>query len=419
MTESNTGEDRRDVVLITIDCWRTDAVSEMPRLRDSADEKGFNRARAVSHSAATDGAIPPLLASRHSVQAYGRDGQVRKDVRALPGVLREFEYSTAGIIGSNPFIAKWVRYFDHFWNDGMRVSMDYDSPRYSTADRVSRFLRLKQRVNATELTARARRWYQSTQSPRFLWMHLMDVHGPYFTGLRGAGQVGLFKTYKTLFDYHVKNRSTEKIRNRLHALYRQCVRQLDERITAVLDMVDSDAIVVLTGDHGEEFDHGMHGHARLYDECVTTPLFTKNIARPISHYDVRHIDLAPTILAELGIDKPPSWEGTPVNGTVRESLLSNHAPQLERSYVGLRTDQYKLIKSYHDQHWTEKNQELYCLDTDPKEQTTVQNTGVTRELETAIDSFLERNDMGLHVLQERSTGIDEEVEERLTELGYA
>ncbi|MFB6151443.1 MAG: sulfatase-like hydrolase/transferase [Haloarculaceae archaeon] len=414
---SRTSE-RRDVVLVTIDAWRRDAVADMSSLRGIAAAGDYEQSVAVSHSASTNGAFPPLLAGRHFMQAYDGDGRVAPDVTPLPEVLGERGYATAGIVASNPFLAKWAEYFDHFWNDGMTTDVDYSGPRYTLFDRASRFARLKQRVNATAVADRARRWYRSRDGPRFLWVHLMDVHAPYFTGIRGAREHGLLDTYATLFDYHVRGNDTPANRERLRALYDKCVEQLDERLADVFAFVDADAVVVVTGDHGEEFEHGFHGHAQLYDECVTTPFFARNLRHPVGECPVRHLDIGPSVLAELGVDPPPDWEGEPVDGTTRRALLSNHAPVLDRTYVGVRTEQYKFVKSYHDKQWTVEDRELYDHREDPGERTRVDDPAVASELEAAVDAFLDRDDADVGVIRERETGLDDGVENRLKELGY-
>lgn len=415
---SERSDERRDVVLITVDAWRRDVLHRMRSLRDIARSDGYDRSEAVSHSAATHGAFPPLLASQHLVQAYGGDGAVDPSVTTLPDVLREQGYATGAIVASNPFIAKWADRFDHFWNDGMGTDVDYSGARYSTFDRAQRFLRLKQRVDATEVAERARTWYRQQDGPRFLWMHLMDLHGPYFPGLRGGREVGLYETYSTLFDYHVRDRLSPDVLSGLRDLYEQCVVRLDERLSAVFEFLDDDAVVVVTGDHGEEFDHGFHGHAQLYDECVVTPFFAKNLRRPVGDGPVRHVDLAPTILDALGVEAPADWEGTPVDGTARQSIMCNHAPLLDRTFVGVRTDRYKFIKSFDDERWTVERRELYDLRADPGERTPIVDPEVADRLESAVDAFLDREDVDLGVIRETSTGIDDDVEERLEELGY-
>ena len=410
--------DRPDVVLVTVDAWRYDAPDLMGEFRDLAAREGYDRSEAITGSAATHGAFPPLLASQHLVSAYGPDGGVRDGVTTLPEVLAEHGYATGGFVASNPFLAKWVPYFDRFWNDGMTDSVEYSGARYSTFDRAQRFLRLRQRVTAREVADRAQRWYRTRESPRFLWLHLMDVHGPYFPGLRGARKVGLAETYRTLFDYHVRGDSSPEVLASLRTLYEQCVARLDARLASVLDVFGPETVVVVTGDHGEEFDHGFHGHAQLYDECVRTPFFARNLEGPIADSTVRHLDLAPSVLETLGIAAPSDWEGRPVDGSPRTAVMCNHAPLLDRTFVGVRTDRYKFVKSFDDERWTVENRELYDLRTDPGERHPVDAPAVASDLEATVDAFLDRGDVDLGVIRETNTGIDGDVEDRLEELGY-
>ena len=409
---------RPDVVLVTIDAWRADAVERMPTLRRLASENGYDSSRAVSGSAATHGAFPPILASDHIVRTYDTEGGLRPGASPLPEALADHGYRTGAVVGSNPFLARWSRCFDYFWNDGMREDVEFGGPNYSTVDRVQRFLRLQKRVTATAVAERASEWYRGQDPPRFLWMHLMDAHGPYFPGLRGARRTGVYRTYRTLFDYHVRDRESPETLAHLRELYHRCLKRLDDRLAAVLDFVDSDAVVVLTGDHGEEFDHGFHGHAQLYDECVTTPLLTANLPHPMAECDVRHLDIGPTILDAVGLPSPTTWAGTPVDGTTRHALLFNHSPDHERTYVGVRTGRHKFIKSFDHERWTVEERALYDLAADPGERTPVKNPDVARELEHAVDSFLAQEDVELETIRQTTTGIDADVERRLEELGY-
>jgi lipoteichoic acid synthase len=76
-----------------------------------------------------------------------------------------------------------------------------------------------------------------------------------------------------------------------------------------------DTLVVVTGDHGEQF--GQHGHAghgfSLYEEEVRIPLIIAN-PRMFPHGEkieriARQIDIAPTIVETLGFDPPKEWQG--------------------------------------------------------------------------------------------------------------
>ena len=75
-----------------------------------------------------------------------------------------------------------------------------------------------------------------------------------------------------------------------------------------------DALVVVVGDHGEEFwDHGgfEHGHTH-HREMMRVPLIVKRPGGPrgeVSRQRVRQIDIAPTVLDFAGLPMPADLPG--------------------------------------------------------------------------------------------------------------
>lgn len=74
------------------------------------------------------------------------------------------------------------------------------------------------------------------------------------------------------------------------------------------------AIVVVTADHGEEFgEHGGFQHGRaLYEESVRVPLIMTGPGLPAGRVvrdEVSLVDVAPTVLALLGLPPEPRFEG--------------------------------------------------------------------------------------------------------------
>ncbi len=106
-------------------------------------------------------------------------------------------------------------------------------------------------------------------------------------------------------------RDVELIRNR----YLNSVHHLDGqlgRVFAYLDvngLLDS-TIVVVTGDHGEEFmEKGRWGHGSGFSEEQTrVPLVLRIPGRPPAQIDrmTSHLDIAPTLLSLLGVVNPSS-----------------------------------------------------------------------------------------------------------------
>ena len=157
----------------------------------------------------------------------------------------------------------------------------------------------------------------SADQPAFFYVHLMS---PHFLGV-------LFP------ESHVFTRPGDhvdlgpepyKIRDKLNNpdRYDDKVLQADGIIRAIFDALRAkgyleDAIVVITGDHGEglgerHWSHGWH----LYDEDIRIPLLLYD--EPAATYPdlsfATQVDIAPTILDRLGLPIPASWNG--------QSLLS-------------------------------------------------------------------------------------------------
>ena len=95
------------------------------------------------------------------------------------------------------------------------------------------------------------------------------------------------------------------------------MRQADGIIRQIFDALRAkryldDAVVVVTGDHGEglgerHWAHGWH----LYNEDIRIPMLLYDA--PAATYPdlsfAAQVDIAPTILDRLGLPIPASWEG--------------------------------------------------------------------------------------------------------------
>ena len=164
---------------------------------------------------------------------------------------------------------------------------------------------------------------------------------------------------------------------RAEALYNGEVAYTDAEVGRLLDGLsqrglDENSIVVITGDHGEEFlDHGgfEHGHT-LYDELTHVPLLIRvpgKESKGVSQI-VRHVDLAPTLceLADLG--PLESFVGRSLVGLM-DGTDDQPRPVLAQGNMwgpdltSYRSAGWKLIRAGDGQ------QELYNLSLDPREQT--------------------------------------------------
>jgi arylsulfatase A-like enzyme/Tfp pilus assembly protein PilF len=189
----------------------------------------------------------------------------------------------------------------------------------------------------------------------FLWVHFYDAHYPY-----------------------VSPRNTDR---ESAAAYEDEVSFVDTQIGRLLDSLaqlglDRRTLIVLVADHGEGLgEHGerLHGDF-LYDSTLHTPLIMRGppaipLGRKVAA-QVRTIDVAPTILALLGL---PVWDQA--QGVSLTPLLSGQAEDLHlaaysESLEGEAAFRLSVLRSLSVGGWKyvlAPRPELYDLGADPGE----------------------------------------------------
>jgi len=144
--------------------------------------------------------------------------------------------------------------------------------------------------------------------PFFAFEFFESPHAPYHF----PEETIIRKDYLQDFNYATAklDRDMPLIKNR----YLNSCRHLDQQVARLLDylrdnnLLDS-TIVVLTGDHGEEFmEKGHWGHGgQFVDEQIRPPLVLWIPGRaPAQHtFLSSHLDIAPTMMTLLGVKNPP------------------------------------------------------------------------------------------------------------------
>ena len=156
--------------------------------------------------------------------------------------------------------------------------------------------------------------------PLFFQFHLMSSHG---LGLRHESSRS-FLPYINYYSWPAKADgrrapSDEEIPSAIN-YYDNGVVQFDEVSHKILNILEAkgylkDALVVFTGDHGEMLgEKGAFGHQRrVDDEVLHIPFILQRRGYEGSNIGAwplaSQIDVAPTILAELGIRPPKVWRG--------------------------------------------------------------------------------------------------------------
>jgi arylsulfatase A-like enzyme len=352
------------VVLMVVDCLRADRFtpSHMPKffaLTDSA----VRFARARSQSSWTRSAMPSLLSGRypteHGLYRMDPPDRIRSDVTLLAERFRDAGWLTGAFVEQAQLDAAfgYDRGFGRYgWRDGL----------------------------ATRVNERWLRWNALFRTvPRFVLVHYIDVHGPY-------APKGKFKP-KDLPPTQLATRGSkwrETIRAvrsgrvtpsasdwaHLGALYDGEVRQVDARIGSALARLRADGTLdaswfVFTADHGERFgEHGDIEHVGPPDETViAVPLLLRppgGAERRTVLDVVQHVDVAPTLIAALGLPADPALPGRDLGPALRGEPLPP-APSFAEEYAGrrhfasVREGDWKLVR--------EDRSHLYDLATDPLE----------------------------------------------------
>jgi arylsulfatase A-like enzyme len=219
----------------------------------------------------------------------------------MASILRDKGYVTAAFTGSGPISAKFGFYkgFDSYNETTSYLSGD----RCDTGDIEKVFHKSMQWLNGNK------------NRTFFLFLHTYEAHRPYCD--------------QFFVNEEEINRS-DPVKYRT-ALYDGDIRQSDFFVGKVIEKLNElrltdNTIVVVTSDHGEdlgdrnpEVEPLGHGHS-LYDELLLIPLIFYNpIIFPQGErvdYQVRSIDILPTILEYLGHTEEASFQGKSLKGMI-------------------------------------------------------------------------------------------------------
>jgi hypothetical protein len=163
--------------------------------------------------------------------------------------------------------------------------------------------------------------------PEFLQLHLMSTHG---LGLRQES----FVQFEPARNYYRHWPGANDMSGRQAAVnyYDNGVLQFDATVKALLEILQQrgyldDAVVIITGDHGEmlgEHDQYTHAHG-VYHPVLDIPLMMLRYGYTGSEIAPRdfasQVDIAPTVLQELGLPVPAGWSGTGLQNPLLRDFL--------------------------------------------------------------------------------------------------
>ena len=462
----------RSLLLITIDCFRADhagflgyAIPTTPFL-DSLARESFVFKNAIASGVPTYYSLPALLASRYPL-SLGRDVVgIAPGENTIATELQACGFRTAAFAAANPYVSAEFGYdqgfetFSDFLSGtgvnfategrpsgtGFRSSANrllsqachrvplagaaYDEAYFRYCQKISTSAQetledLRKFPAADGVVDRAIAWLeQDSTRPFFLWLHLMDPHGPYYPraqaleamrqGGCSAAEARYANSYWARGDLGAER--LRKQRERITELYDAGIWWADQQIRRLAERLSElkyweQCAVAVTADHGEEFlDHGgrFHTPLHLYEELVHVPLLLRVPGMSErSHVDAPFglIDLAPTLLDVLDMPPPASFRGrswwrdlkngrSPVRPVFTESVYGCSNP-LDREkrfaprLLSARKGSYKLIVNF-----ASGMDELFDLHADPKELSPVPlaaANGVRKELLEMAKQHIEKS----------------------------
>lgn len=337
----------RDVLLITIDTLRADALGFAGNERvatpvlDRMATRGRVFTNAHAHNVMTLPSHTNILTGRLPYEHGIRDNRgflLPESMPTAATLLRDAGFATAAVVGAFPLDAIY----------GLDRGFDLYDDEYPKGAQDTEF-RLPER-RGDEVVERGLAWWRERRGERrFLWVHLFDPHAPYEPP----------EPWATRFR---------------EDLYLGEVAAVDSFLAPLLEPFlegeEEPALVVFTADHGESLgEHGEMTHGVFaYEATLRVPLvlWGAPVEPGVSTEEVRHIDLLPTLLAATGVAAPPELPGRSLlepppaepEPTYFEALSTN----LNRGWAPLRgvlRDGDKVIVL--------PIPELYDLDEDPAE----------------------------------------------------
>jgi arylsulfatase len=370
--------DRWNVLVVSFDALRADALPLYGYHRNTSPELAAFASSSVVYERAYAAAqaTPTSFASAWSGQYPFRIFKAWRFTpdRSLADVLSAAGYATA-FFGTNAQLVE-ARGFNRGFST---YRILYQAP--SSGAEVGA-------PDDDTLLASAVEWLDGARRGSFFaWIHFLSPHSPYD---RVPGSEAFYDpAYDGPFVDSVPNQFTAETpadRARVRDLYDGEVHAADRHFGDLMRRLDDwgvldRTIVVVTADHGEEFqDHGQWGHASVHDEVVRVPLVVRHpnvregvrVAAPVSN-----VDLLPSIASWLGLEPPDDLDGIALDlAPPADRLL------LSTAMTGAGMFAVSIVRGPHKAvlDCQQRPAELYDLSVDP---------GATRNLASEQSHLLE------------------------------
>jgi arylsulfatase A-like enzyme len=435
------GTSPSNVIILLVDTLRADHVGCYGYKRDTSPNLDAFAEEAIRFETVTSQApwtnpsvasiLTSLYPSTHHLMTFKKDGKIRRladSATTLAEALRDNGYHTAAIT-TNPWISR---------NTGLDQGFDT-------------FKRLRvgkggESAPAPELNGKALEWLTTLSAePFFLFLHYMDVHGPYlppepyrsmFSDPETPPRL-LTDREKKWIPRYLKIDGAETLDVYIDR-YDGQIRFWDDHFAELMERLASggfldNTIILVTSDHGEEFlDHGGWNHGpKLYEEQIAVPMIMRlpadrHRASTIPD-EVELIDIMPTILSLAGIDPVTGQQGDDLSPLIAgepwqprpafsEAAVKGGGFPLPKGVLkSVRVGDIKTIANL-----TTGEAMAFDLSTNPREDlATAKAAGIpTDSGRAAIDAWFEVNTVLGERYRPTAFDHDPELVEQLEALGY-
>jgi arylsulfatase A-like enzyme/tetratricopeptide (TPR) repeat protein len=277
---------RPDILLVTIDTLRADAVGFMggpegvtpalDRLATTGRVFEFAHAHNVVTLPSHANILTGLLPYQHGVRANS-GFTLGDDIPTLAELLSRAGYATAAFVAAYPLDSRF----------GLDRGFELYDDNYSEPSGVRTFLYAER--SGDEVVEAAHSWWTSeTDRPRFAWVHLFDPHYP----------------------YEPPSPFSARFPSRPYLGEVAAVDAALARMIEPLSRTDTErpAFIAVTSDHGEALgDHGEETHGLFaYESTLKVPLLLwgPGVEPGRDDRSAGHVDLMPTLLAAAGVELP-------------------------------------------------------------------------------------------------------------------
>lgn len=434
---------RPDVILITVDTLRADHLSMNGYPRDTSPNldrlalNGISFHNCYSQSATTGASHASLFTSRYP-QNHGVLANREKfpPGPSLMDSFRQAGYTTAGfvssvVLGRNFDIAER---FDHFDDHLTRPELN----RESRAERP-----------AAETLQAALQWLKSERKhPVFVWIHLIDPHGPYVPPVDADRYVGdtLYQSNQEALEFAKTNWDENKIplyqKQEPHnnaafyiARYDAEIHYADQALGHFFEAIrqtnsQDNTILVITADHGETMTEPGHRHffshsVVAYEEDVHVPLIAtgkcenKDFRKLPADLVVRLIDVAPTLLDMAKIPADRSFQGRSLFASAPTSIdvfsFGAYGNQQLENNIGTQFTLFQAPWRY-IRNTKDGSEELYDHRVDRMEENNVigAQPDIHRSMKDTLANFFKTQPRGVT----KPIQVSPEDEEKMHSLGY-